>query len=112
MFFTDIWPPGLFMSLKCIIIIIIITILDYGSGPTIVGAISAAAKASTIVLSDLLPTVSVFREWLENKPRAFSFQLRIEGDHFYSRGGLKIATTSLARTNSALRVSLLAVYCP
>ena len=27
MFFTDIWPPGLFMSLKCIIIIIIIIII-------------------------------------------------------------------------------------
>ena len=28
MFFTDIWPPGLFMSLKCIIIIIIIIMLS------------------------------------------------------------------------------------
>ena len=51
-----------------------ITILDYGSGPSIVGAISAAAKASSIVLSDYSPANrQCVRDWLENKPGAFDW---------------------------------------
>ena len=51
-----------------------ITILDYGAGPSITGAISAAAKASSIVLSDYSPANrQCVRDWLENKPGAFDW---------------------------------------
>ena len=46
-----------------------ITVLDYGSGPSIRVAISAAVKASEIVLSDYVPANrQALRDWLENKP--------------------------------------------
>ena len=46
-----------------------ITVLDYGSGPSIRVAISAAAKASEIVLSDYSPSNrQALRDWLDNKP--------------------------------------------
>ena len=53
-------------------------VLDYGSGPTIVATISAAAKASEIVLSDFSPTnCQVVRNWLDKKQDAFDW-----GNHF------------------------------
>ena len=51
-----------------------ITILEYGSGPSITGAISAAAKASSIVLSDYSSANrQCVRDWLENKSGAFDW---------------------------------------
>ena len=47
-----------------------ITVLDYGSGPSIRVAISAAVKASEIVLSDYAPANrQALRDWLDNKPK-------------------------------------------
>ena len=46
-----------------------ISVLDYGSGPTIRQTISAAVKASEIVLSDYSPANrQALRDWLSNKP--------------------------------------------
>jgi 2-polyprenyl-3-methyl-5-hydroxy-6-metoxy-1,4-benzoquinol methylase len=51
-----------------------ISVLDYGSGPAILGAISAATKASEIVLSDYSNVNrQSIRDWLENKPNAFDW---------------------------------------
>ena len=49
-------------------------ILDYGCGPSIRGAISAAANASEIVLSDYTEDCRrVVRQWLEKDPDAFDW---------------------------------------
>ena len=51
-----------------------ITVLDYGSGPSICGIISAAAKASSIILSDYsAANHQTVRDWLDNKPGAFDW---------------------------------------
>ena len=49
-------------------------VLDYGSGPTIRTTISAATKASEIVLSDYTEDCrKVLRQWLEKHPDAFDW---------------------------------------
>lgn len=49
-------------------------VLDYGSGPSIVSIISAAAKASEIVLSDYGEgNRKALRQWLERDPEAFDW---------------------------------------
>ena len=46
-----------------------ITVLDYGSGPSVRLAISAAVKASEMVLCDFSPANrQALRDWLDNKP--------------------------------------------
>ena len=51
-----------------------ITVLDYGSGPSVALTISAATKASDIILSDYSPTNrEAARDWLEHKPDAFDW---------------------------------------
>ena len=49
-------------------------ILDYGSGPSILTAISVATKASEIVLSDYTETNrAAIRRWLDKAPDAFDW---------------------------------------
>ena len=51
-----------------------VTVLDYGSGPSITGVISAATKASAIFLSDYCAANRDFaQDWLEDKPGAFDW---------------------------------------
>ena len=51
-----------------------VTVLDYGSGPSVRATISAAVKASEIVLSDYVPANrQAIRDWLENKHDAFDW---------------------------------------
>ena len=51
-----------------------ITVLDYGSGPSIKGTISAAAKASEIILSDYSPAnLKVAQDWITNGTHSFSW---------------------------------------
>ena len=51
-----------------------ISVLDYGSGPSVRGVISAATKASEIVLSDYSPTcLQVARDWVNNKEGSFNW---------------------------------------
>ncbi len=48
--------------------------LDYGSGPAILTVISAAARASEIVLSDVAESnLQALRKWLEHDPTAFNW---------------------------------------
>ena len=55
-----------------------LSVLDYGSGPTIIATISAATKASEIVLSDYSPTnCEAIRNWLDKSEDAFNWD-----DHF------------------------------
>ena len=54
-------------------------VLDYGCGPSIRGAISAATKASEIVLSDYTEDCRTeVRQWLEKDPNAFDWS------HYFS----------------------------
>ena len=49
-------------------------VLDYGSGPSIRGTISAATKASEIVLSDYTEDCrKALRQWLQKHPDAFDW---------------------------------------
>ena len=51
-----------------------LSILDYGSGPSILTAISAATKASEIVLSDYTENNrAAVRRWLDKAPDAFDW---------------------------------------
>ena len=51
-----------------------ITVLDYGSGPSLRGIVSAAAKASEITLSDYsVANRRALSDWLENKCDAFDW---------------------------------------
>ena len=51
-----------------------LNILDYGTGPVIMTVISAAAKASELVLSDFNPrNLSALRAWLADEPGAFNW---------------------------------------
>ena len=51
-----------------------LNILDYGTGPVIMTVISAAAKASELVLSDFsLRNLSALRAWLADEPGAFNW---------------------------------------
>ena len=51
-----------------------ISVLDYGSGPSVRGIISAATKASEIVLSDYSPTtLQIARDWVDNKEGSFNW---------------------------------------
>ena len=53
-----------------------LSILDYGSGPSIVTAISAAAKASEIILSDYTEgNRASIREWLDNTTSAIDWSV-------------------------------------
>ena len=58
-------------------------VLDYGSGPTIRTTISAATKASEIVLSDYAEDCrKVLRQWLEKHPDAFDWSPYFSIDDF------------------------------
>ena len=49
-------------------------VLDYGSGPVILGAISAATKASEIVLSDYMDkNRKALQQWLDGDPSALDW---------------------------------------
>ena len=51
-----------------------VSVLDYGSGPSVRGVISAATKASEIVLSDYSPTcLQLARDWVDNKEGSFNW---------------------------------------
>ena len=51
-----------------------LSILDYGSGPAILTTISAATKASEIVLSDFTAgNCRALHQWLVNDPDAFDW---------------------------------------
>ena len=51
-----------------------VRVLDYGAGPVIVFAISAATKASEIVLADYTEeNLGFLRQWLGNDPDAFDW---------------------------------------
>ena len=51
-----------------------LTVLDYGSGPTILAAISAATKASEIVLSDYSgKNCKALHQWLDRDTAAFDW---------------------------------------
>ena len=51
-----------------------LSVLDYGSGPSVRGVISAATKASEIVLSDYSPTcLQLARDWVDNKEGSFNW---------------------------------------
>ena len=51
-----------------------LTILDYGTGPVIVTAISASTKASEIILSDYTEdSREALRQWLDKHPDAFDW---------------------------------------
>ena len=53
-----------------------LSILDYGSGPSILTAISAAAKASEIILSDYTEGNRAFiRQWLDNTTSALDWSV-------------------------------------
>ena len=53
-----------------------ISILDYGSGPSILTAISAAAKASEIVMSEYTEENRAFiRQWLDNTTAALDWSV-------------------------------------
>ena len=51
-----------------------ISVLDFGSGPSVLGAISAAPRAREIVLSDFTEKNRVeAKKWLQNEPSAFDW---------------------------------------
>ena len=51
-----------------------LSVLDYGSGPSLIAAIFAATKAESIVLSDYVPgNREILREWLTKGPLAFDW---------------------------------------
>ena len=51
-----------------------VKVLDYGSGPVVVSAISAASKASDIVFADYVENNLKFvRQWLDSEPDAFDW---------------------------------------
>ena len=51
-----------------------VTVLDYGAGPVIMSTISAATKASEIVLSDYTDSNRIaLRQWLDGERAAFDW---------------------------------------
>ena len=51
-----------------------LSVLDFGSGPSVLGAISAAPRSSEIVLSDYTEkNIKAAEKWLENDPSAYDW---------------------------------------